>query len=127
MGRIADVLGELSKLGAVGEAKASPAPVRVPAPAPAREEPVDAPEADEDVEASIAALTEGFRGEDAAEDEAPEEAPEENSEPDAPAEAESEYDPDDIADLVVLAAQKLEEIEEATDQLKRLLRQMQER
>lgn len=128
MSRIADVLAELSSLGAVGgpakpkaEAAPPPAPARARAPAP-EEEPAPAAE---DVDAAIAALTEGFReGLDEAPEEEPEdeaaELPEEEDE-EPPPSRQGVVDAPSVAERLDMALQEVEAIADVVDGLKNTL------
>lgn len=130
MSRIADVLAELSNLGAVGgpakpkaEAAPPPAPARARAPALAPEkEPAPAAE---DVDAAIAALTEGFREgldeapEEEPEDEATEPPEEEDEEP--PPSRQGVVDAPSVAERLDMALQEVEAIADVVDGLKNTL------
>jgi hypothetical protein len=133
MSRIADVLAELSSLGAVGappkpKEAVAPAPVRVPAPArePAREPaPEEEPVEVQDVDGAIAALTEGFREgldtEPVAEDEALEE---EEPAPTAAVDEEEEEDEaagPSIEERLDVALQEVEAISEVVEGLRQSL------
>ena len=129
MSRIADVLAELSSLGAVGapaklKQEAAPTPSRAPAPARAPvevEEPIPEPA---DVDSAIAALTEGFR-------EGLENAPEESEEDDFESSPEEDEEPPSpsrgkpattsVAERLDMALQEVEAIADVVDGLKNTL------
>lgn len=126
MSRIADVLAELSSLGAVGAPtkKQEAAPTAARALAPARapveaEEPAPEPA---DVDSAIAALTEGFR-------EGLEDAPEEDEEEDLLSESEPDEGPlqqqgpekTSVAERLDIALQEVEAIADVVDGLKNTL------
>jgi hypothetical protein len=127
MSRIADVLAELSSLGAVGAppkqkevVAPAPTPVREPAPV-AEDEPVEV----QDVDGAIAALTEGFREgldtEPVEEDEALEE-----EEPALTAAVDAEEEEDEAAgpsieERLDVALQEVEAISEVVEGLRQSL------
>lgn len=129
MGRIADVLAELSSLGAVGAPaklkQEAPKPPQARVPAPAREEPIeDAPEADPDIEATIAALSEGFRPEADPEEDSEEEASDSEDDAedeDSPEAAEAVADAPSIEERLGIALQEVEAIAEVVEGLRQSL------